>query len=99
VDGNRLRNAFAACQPGPDELVGVGPVGLGAWRADRGAPVPAGNIDRVVGQVVGVQIAEDLTGGGVDVADGAAQPDWADAATCGLGGTEPLLVIIPGDTL
>ena len=96
VDGDRLGHAFAACQPGADELVGVGAVGLGAGRADRGAPVPAREVDRLVRQVLGVQVAEDLPGGGVDVADGAAQPDRADAPACGQGGGQPLLVVVAG---
>src|SRR5262249_7843509 len=36
VDGDRFGHAFAAREPSADELVGVGPVGLGARRADRG---------------------------------------------------------------
>jgi hypothetical protein len=39
---NRVEDAFAADQPGFDELVGVGAVGLGAGGAAGGAPVPAG---------------------------------------------------------
>ena len=96
VDGDRLGDALAACQPGADELVGVGPVGFGARRADRGAAVPARDVDRLVRQVLGVQVAEDLAGGGVDVADGAAQPDRADAPTGRQGGGQPLLVVVAG---
>src|SRR5262249_19368286 len=90
---------LAAREPGPDELVGIGPVGLRAGRADRGAAVSAGDVDRLVRQVVGIQVPEDLAGRSVDVADGAAQPDWADAPSPGLGGTEPLLVVITGSAL
>src|SRR5262249_24975330 len=99
MDGDRLGNPLAAREPGPDELVGIGPVGLRAGRADRGAAVSAGDVDRLVRQVVGIQVPEDLAGRSVDVADGAAQPDWADAPSRGLGGTEPLLVVITGSAL
>ena len=96
VGGDRLGDAFAACQPGSDELVGVGAVGLGAGRADRGAPVAAREVDRLVRQVLGVQAADDLPGGGVDVTGSAAQPDRADAPACGQGGGQPLLVVVAG---
>ena len=38
MPGDRFGDAFAADETGADQLVGVGPVGLGAGRADRGAP-------------------------------------------------------------
>src|SRR5262249_54532240 len=81
VGGDRLGNALAAREPGPDELVGVSPVGFGAGRADRGAPVSARDVDGLVRQVLGVQVVKDLASGGVDVADGAAQPDRAHTPT------------------
>ena len=56
----RFGHSLATGQPGPDELVGVGSVRLGAGRADRGTPVPAWNIDRLIRQVASVQVAEDL---------------------------------------
>ena len=84
--GHRFRDAFAAGEPGADELVGVAAVGLGARRAHRCAAVPARDVDHPVRQGLGIQGADDLAGGGVDVADGAAQPDRPDAATAASGG-------------
>jgi hypothetical protein len=43
VGGDGVRDALAAGQPGPDELVGVGAVDLGAWRAAGGAAGLAGD--------------------------------------------------------
>jgi hypothetical protein len=86
VGGDRLGNSFAACQPGSDELVGVGAVGLGARWADRSAPVATRDVDRLVRQVLGIQAADDLSGGGVDVTGSAAQPDRTYAPACGKGG-------------
>src|SRR5262249_50340771 len=83
VDGDRLGGAFATGKSGADELVGVGPVGLGTRRADRGAAIPAGDVDRVVRQVASVQVAEDLTSRSVDIAGGATQPDGPDAPARG----------------
>ena len=93
---HRVGDAFAAGEPGADQLVGVAPVGLGAGRADRGAAVPARGVDHPVGQGVGVQGAEDLAGGGVQVADRAAEPDGADAAAGGGGPGEPCVVVVAG---
>ena len=94
--GHRVGDAFAAGQPGADQLVGVAPVGLGAGRADGGAAVPARGVDHPVRQGVGVEGAEDLAGGGVEVADGAAQADGADAAAGGGGPGEPGVVVVAG---
>jgi hypothetical protein len=99
VDGDGFGDAFAAGQAGADELVGVGTVGFGARRADRGAPVSAGQVDDLVRCVIGVQGADDLAGCGVDVADPAAQPDRADAAAGGEGGAEPVVVVVAGCAL
>src|SRR5262249_56219485 len=46
VDGHGFGHAFATGEPGADELVGVGAVGLGAWRADRGAGGAGPDVDR-----------------------------------------------------
>ena len=50
----RVGDAFAADQAGPDELVGVALVDLGAGRADRFAAVAARLVDHPVGHVRGV---------------------------------------------
>ena len=49
--------------------------------------------------VVGVEAANDLSGGGVDVTGGAAQPDRAHAPARGQRGGQPLLVVIAGGAL
>ena len=96
VDGDGFGDALASGEPGADELVGVGAVGLGAGRADRGAAVSARQVDHLVRVVVGVEGGEDLSGRGVDVADGAAEPDRADASPGRQGGCEPLGVVVAG---
>ncbi len=93
VRGDGVGDAFAAGQPGADELVGVAAVGLGAGRADRGAAVPARDVEHLVGQGVGVEGADDLAGSGVEVADGAVQPDRAGAAVGGGGAGQPGVVV------
>ena len=90
VGGDVGGDAFAAGQPGADEVVGVAAVGLGAAGADGGAPVAAGLVDHAVGHAEGGDGAQQLASGGVDVADVAAQPDRA-----GAGGGVPD-VIEPG---
>src|SRR5262249_18813908 len=62
VNRDRLGHAFATGQTGADQLVGVGPVGFRARRADRGAPVPARQVDHLVGSLVRVKGMHDLTG-------------------------------------
>ena len=62
-------------QAGPDELVGVGPVGRGTGRAARLAPVPAGGQQHRVRLVGGVVDLADLAGGLVDVHGAAGQAD------------------------
>ena len=99
VGGDRLGHALAACQPGSDELVGVGAVGLGAGRADRGAPVPAREVDRLVRQILGVQVVENLPGGGIDITDSPPQPDRPHAPTCGQRGAQPSLVVVTRSAL
>ena len=96
VDGDRFGDAFAACESGADELVGVGPVGFRAGRADRSAAVPARQVDHLVRAVLRVSHGKELTGGGVDVADGAAQPDWPDTASGGQRAGQPLVVVVAG---
>ena len=48
VAGDTIRDALAAAEAGEDQLVGVGPVGLGAGRADGGPAVAAGLVDHAV---------------------------------------------------
>ena len=95
---HRLRHALAAREPGADQLVGVGPVGLGAGRADRGAAVPACGVDHPIGSVGSADNAEDFPGGGVDVVDLAAQADRPRAAPGGGGLGKPGRVVIAGGT-
>ena len=90
VGGDGRGDAFAAGQPGADELVGVAAVGLGAAGAGGGAPVPARLVDHAVRHADRGDGAQELAGGRVDVADVAAQPDGA-----GAGGGVPD-VIEPG---
>ena len=45
---------------------------------------------------LGVEGVQDLAGGGVDVADGAAQPDRPHASPGGEGAVEPLVVVVAG---
>ena len=94
MDCDGFGHSLAAGEPGADELVGVGAVGLGAGRADRGAAVSAGQVDDLVRGVLGVQRAEDLAGAGVDVADGAAQPDGPDASAGVRARAEPGVVVV-----
>ena len=96
MGAHRFGDVLAAGEPGADELVGVAAVGLGAGGADRGAAVPAGGVEHLVRQRLGVQSADDFTGGRVDVADGAVQPDRADAATRGGGPGQPGVVVVTG---
>ena len=99
VRRQRLGHALATGQPGPDELVGVGPVGLGARRAHGRAAVAARDVDRPVRQVLGVQAVEDLASDGVDVPDGATQPDRPNTASSSQGSGQPAVIVIPGGAL
>ena len=74
-------DAFAAGQPGPDELVGVGPVDLGAGRAAGGAARLAGDRQEPAGLVHGRVAVDQLAGGPVDVIDAATQQHGLQAAT------------------
>ena len=80
VGGDRRGDALAADEPGADELEGVAAVGLGAAGAGGGAAVPARLVDRPVRHADRGDGAQQLAGGGVDVADVAAQPDRAGAS-------------------
>ena len=74
-------DAFAAGQPGPDELVGVGPVDLGAGRAAGGPARLAGDRQDPAGLVHGRVAVDQLAGGPVDVIDAATQQHGLQAAT------------------
>src|SRR5450755_961594 len=76
-------NALAAGQPGPDELVGVGPVHLGAGLAAGGPSRLAGDRQDAAGFVHGRIAVDQLAGGAVDVIDAATQQHWLQAATGG----------------
>ena len=73
-------NAFAADQPGAEELEGVTAVDLGAGRAGGGATVAAGFVDHAVRQGRGGGGGEDFAGGGVDAVDLAAEADGVGAS-------------------
>ena len=90
VSGDVGGDAFAADEPGAEEVVGVAAVGLGAAGAGGGAPVAACLVDRPVRHADRGDGAQQLAGRGVDVLDVAAQPDRA-----GAGGGVPD-VIEPG---
>ena len=99
VRSQRFWHALAAHQPGPDELIGVGPVGLRARRAHRRPAVAARDVDRLVRQVLGVQAVENLTGDAVDRPDGATQPDGPDTASSSQCSGQPVVIVIPGGAL
>jgi hypothetical protein len=80
LDG--VGDAFAAVQPGEDELVGVGAVHLRAGGADGGSAVAAGLVDDAVGHVAGVAGGQDGAGQGGDLVDPSAQLDRAGAGAC-----------------
>ena len=80
VGGDGGGDAFAACQSGADEVVGVAAVGFGAAGAGGGAAVAAGLVDHLVGQVVGGDGVQQLAGIRVDVLEVAVQPDGAGAS-------------------
>ena len=69
------RDAFAAGQPGADELVGVGAVDLGAGQAPGGPGGLAGDGQDAAGLVNGGISVQEFPGGAVDVIDAAPQQD------------------------
>ena len=83
--------ALAAAQPGADELVGVGPVDLGAGRAAGGAAGLARDRQDAAGLVDGGVAVQQFAGGPVDVIDAASQqnglqaPAWVPGRACGEG--------------
>ena len=87
VGGDGVGDAFAAGQPGADELVGVGAVHLGAGWAAGGAAGLACNRQDPAGFVDGRIAVQQFPGGAVDVIDAAAQQDGLDAPACMPGGT------------
>src|SRR5690349_23463313 len=76
VVGDGGRDALAAAQPGPDELVGVGAVDLGAGRAARGAAGLAGDRQDAARLVNGGVAVDQFAGAAVDVVGAAAQQNW-----------------------
>src|SRR5690606_21757063 len=80
VGGDGFGDAFAADEAGPDDLVGVTLVALGARGADCGPAVAAPLVEHAVGHVAGVQFGQDAAGGGLDGGDRAGQADGSGAA-------------------
>ena len=100
VGGDGGGDALAADEPGADELVGVAAVGFGAAGAGGGAAVAARLVDHPVRHADRGDGAQELAGGGVDVADVAAQPDGAGAGGGVPDVTEPGVVsgvVQPGE--
>ena len=92
VAGDVFGDAFAADQPGAEELEGVAAVGFGAGRAGGGAAVAAGFVDHAVRQGRGRGGGEDFPGGGVDAVDLAAEADRVGASGGGPDVIEPPIV-------
>ena len=90
--GDVLGDAFAADQPGADELEGVAAVGFGTRRAGGGAAVAAGFVDDPVRQRRGRQCRGDLARGGVDPVDLPAQADGVGASGGGPDVIQPGLI-------
>ena len=94
MGGDGGGDSLAAAQPGADELVGVGPVDLGAGRALGGAAGLAGDGQDAAGLVDGRVAVEQFAGGTVDVIDAAMQKDGLQASSgvpdcaCGVGVSE-----------
>ncbi len=80
VGGDTFGDAFAADQPGADDVVGVAAVGLGAGRARGQAAVAAGLVDHAIRHVPGGDRAEELAGAQVDGAEVPGQPDRVGAS-------------------
>ena len=72
MGGDLGSDALPAGQPGADELVSIAAVGFGAAGAGGDTPVAAGLVDHAVRHPQGGDGAQELAGGGVDVADVAA---------------------------
>jgi hypothetical protein len=70
-----LGDAFAAGQPGSQELVGVGPVDLGTRWAAGGPSGAAGLEQQPIRLAVGIEHRDSFPAGGVDVVDAADQPN------------------------
>ena len=80
VLGDGFRDALAAGQPGPDELVGVGLVDLGARWAPGGAAGLAGKRQDPAGFVDGGVTVQQFAGIPVDVIDTATQQNRLQAS-------------------
>lgn len=89
VPADRGGDALAAGQSATDDLVGVALVDPGAVRAHRFAAVAARLVERAVGQLVGVLLAQDSAGVAVNGGDGAGEADRAGASTGGAGVLQP----------
>ena len=96
VGGDGFGDAFAADQPGADDMVGVAAVGLGAGWAGRGPAVAARFVDHPVGHGFGGVGPEQLPGAGVDDAQVAVEADRVPASGGRPDVIEPGEVILPG---
>jgi hypothetical protein len=88
-----LGDAFAPGQPGPEELVGVGPVDLGARWAAGGPTGAAGFQQHPVRLPGGVEHRVGFAAARVNMVDGADQPDGVLAVASGPDLALPLLVV------
>jgi len=81
--GDRFGDAFAACQPGSDDLPGIAFVDLGAGRADVLAAVAARDAQDPAGLAGGVIDAGFLAGDPIDGVDAAVQAHGVGAVAGG----------------
>nr|WP_246090102.1 hypothetical protein [Nonomuraea deserti] len=93
VSADRFRHALAADQPGPDELVRVGSVDLGAGRAAGDPPGFARHAKDAVGFGSGGVAVQESAGGAVVVVDFAVQVDGLAAAAGALDLAGPAVVV------
>jgi hypothetical protein len=93
MPADRLGDVLAAGQAATQELVGVGPVHLGAgWAADR--PAGAARLQKHVRLPGRVEDGAGLPGGGVEVVDAADEPDRSLAVAGGPDLPLPLCVVV-----
>jgi hypothetical protein len=86
VGGDGGGDAFAADEPGADELVGVVAVGLGAGQAAGGAAGFAGDRQDAAGFAGSGVAVNEFAGAAVQVVDAAPDQDGLHAAACGVVG-------------
>ncbi|GAA2747925.1 hypothetical protein GCM10009868_39340 [Terrabacter aerolatus] len=86
---HRVGDAFAADDPGPDEVEGVGGVDAGTGGAVGGATVPAADVQDPERSVGRRERGHDLTGAGVDGLRRAVQANRSGAVSDPGGGLGP----------